>query len=110
MLRIKYLEEFKNDQPFIVILADTRTLKNAYDFFKNQQGAFLNDRAITEFSELSPLESSHLYLTSDECQGIAELFRAMAVDDKAGHVYFDTEALGDKAEIIISHMEYTDLF
>lgn len=110
MLRIKYFEEFKGEQPFVVILADKQALKKAYDFFKSKQGAFLDDRTVTEFSDISPLANSRLYLTPDECQEIAEHFRNLHDSPEPGHAYFDTEALGDEVEIIISHMEYIDLF
>lgn len=110
MLRIKYFEEFKGDQPFVVILADKQALKMAYDFFKDKQGALLNDRTITEFSDVSSLEDNRLYLTPDECQEIAQHFKNLHDSPEPGHAYFDTETLGDEIEIIISHMEYTDLF
>ena len=110
MLRIKYIEEFKNNLPFVVILADKEGLTKAYNFFNNKEGAFLDDMSITEFSDIAPLTSDKLYLNKSACSDIAQLFKNLTSSDDPGHMYFDSEALDNNAEIIISYKEYDNLF
>ncbi len=110
MLRIKYFEKFKGDHPFIVVVSDKEGLSSAYDFFKSKEGAFLNDPTITEFSDVTPLDNEMLRLNREECQEIAQHFKNLNDTNKAGHFYFDTKALGNEIEIIISYLEYNDLF
>ena len=110
MLKIKYFEKFKNDEPFIVITSDKEGLEAAYNFFKDQHGTFLNDNSITEFCEIEPLEDNNLYLNYKECEEIAVHFKNLYDIDESRHAYFDTEALGDDIEIIISYEEHDNLF
>jgi hypothetical protein len=110
MLRIKYFDSFKNNSPFIVVVADKEGLNAAYDFFRHNDRVFLNEESITEFSDIAPLERAMLYLNSTECKEIAQHFRNIYAIDKPGHAYFDTEALGEKIEIIISYLEYDEFF
>ncbi|MEM7617631.1 MAG: hypothetical protein AAF195_04545, partial [Pseudomonadota bacterium] len=106
MLRIKYFEEFKNGQPFIVVISDREGLKSANEFFKTKKGAFLNDSKITEFSDITKLNNNSLYLNPKECQEIAQHFNDLYNINEARHVYFDIEALGNEIEVIISYLEY----
>jgi len=110
MLRIKYFDEFKNGNPFVVVLADKEGLRAAYNFFKNKQGAFLNDNSITEFCDLATLDDNSLYLNRKECKEISKHFKNLDNINDSRHAYFDTEALGDEIEVIISYLEYDDLF
>lgn len=110
MLRVKYFESFKNDHPFIVVISDKKGLNAAYEFFRHKKGAFLNDAAITEFSDISPLSQEKLYLNPRECKEIAQHFENLSSVGEARHAYFDIEALGDEIEVIISYLEYDDLF
>lgn len=109
MLRIKYIEDFKNDEPFIVILGDTESFELAARFFEDKDGAVLDDQAITEYVNLAGLSDSSLHLTAEECNDIAEHFRNLAASDKPCHAYFDIEAQPD-AEVLISYQEYDGLF
>ena len=110
MLRVKYFEKFKGDNPFLVVISDKQGLSVAYHFFKDKQGAFLNDSAVTEFSKITPLDADNLFLNSNECQEIAQHFKNLDDANEPGHAYLDTEALGDEIEMIISYGEYNGLF
>ena len=47
MLNIKYIEEFKAGYPYLVVTSDRQGFLDAYDFFRNKPGGFLNDKSIT---------------------------------------------------------------
>ena len=110
MLKIKYFESFKDDLPFVVITSDREGLISASRFFGQQNGAFLNDASVTEFSDVAPLQKQQLYLNAIECKKLAQHFRNLYEINEARHSYFDIEALGDEIEVIISFMEYDNLF
>lgn len=110
MLRIKYFEEFKNGYPFVVVVSDKEGLLAAHYFFEGKEEAFLNDPAITEFSDLGSLERSKLRLNHDECQQISEHFNNLYELNAPRHAYFDIAALGDEIEVLISYNEYENLF
>ena len=69
-----------------------------------------NDSKITEFSDITKLNNNSLYLNPKECQEIAQHFNDLYNINEARHVYFDIEALGNEIEVIISYLEYNDLF
>lgn len=110
MLKIKFIEKFKNDQPFLVIVSDKEGFNQASQFFGGKQGAYLNDKSITDFYRISPLDTTHMYLNPDECKEIARHCRNLAESEIPQHAYMDSIALGDDIEIIISYQEYDDLF
>ena len=109
MLNIKYIEEFKAGHPYLVVTGDKQGFIDAYNFFRNKPGGFLNDKAVTGRSDLGALRSNSLYLTPEECVEIADHFKNVIASEKPQHAYFDTKALPD-IEIIISYREYDDLF
>jgi hypothetical protein len=109
MLNIKYIEEFKAGDPYLVVTSDKQGFLNACNFFRNKPGGFLNDKSITGRSDLGALQSSSLYLTPEECVEIADHFKNVVSSGKPQHAYFDIKALPD-IEIIISYLEYDDLF
>jgi|CXWL01.1.fsa_nt_gi hypothetical protein len=109
MLRVKYIENFINNQPFVVIVSDRYGFQKAYDYFSKKNGAYLCDQSITDFFEIEPLIKEELYLNTNECREIANIFKNLIYDDAPKHDYFDIEAL-PKIEIFISYLEYTDLF
>jgi len=109
MLNIKYIQEFKAGYPYLVVTSDRQGFLDAYDFFRNKPGGLLNDKSITGYCDLGALQSNSLYLTPDECAEIAGHFKNVISSGKPQHAYFDTKALRD-AEIIISYLEYDDLF
>lgn len=108
MLRIKYIDAFKNNLPCLIITGDNESFSKAYEFFKDKPWAFLDDDAIVEKVEVGALAKEALFLTSYECGKIAEHFRNLAASEEPRHAYFDSEALGE-AEIIISMGEYDSL-
>lgn len=110
MLRIKYFEEFRANEPSLVVLSDKEGLKNAYEFLRNQREAYLDNSVITSFSEIYPLPREALHLTTSDCQKIAPKCIALHKTGNAGHDYFETKALGEEIEGIISYGEYEDLF
>ena len=110
MLRIKYFENFLSDEPYIVVICDNQGLQKASDSFASQDGAFLNDPSITEYSHITPLQQESLYLSPSECRNIARHFQQLSKSNTPGHSYFDIEALGDEIEVIIYSGEYENLF
>lgn len=109
MLRIKYIENFKNDQPFVVVVSDRHGFQKAYEYFSQQNGAYLCDQLVTDFCEIAPLKQEELHLTASECRGIANIFKDLISDDRPKHDYFDIEML-PKIEIIISYLEGENIF
>ncbi len=109
MLRIKYFDAFKGENPFLVILGNPDVFLAAHDFFMNKREAYLNDPLITGYSEIAPLSRFRFYLTAEECKQIAEHFKHLGESDEPGHIYFDTAALED-IEVLISQGEYDHLF
>ena len=110
MLHIKYFSSFKGGFPLVVILGDEKSLYDAYLFFRDQKAASLHDERVAEFVDIVPLQKSSLALDEKECREIARHFRSLCKGKVAAHIYFDTAALGDAAEILISYKEYDDLF
>lgn len=110
MLRIKYFSSFKNNHPFLVVIATKDGLRRAYEYFGNSKGAYLNDPEVTEFCNIAPLTRDHLFLSSEECAAIAQHFKDLYDLGAPRHAYFDTVALGDQIEMIISIGEYEGLF
>ncbi len=109
MLRVKYIENFINSQPFVVIVSDRYGFQKAHDYFSKQNGAYLCDQRITNYCEVAPLNPEGLYLNAGECVAIANIFKTLIDNDVPKHDYLDIMAL-PKIEIIISYLEYTDLF
>ena len=110
MLRVKYIEDFQDGCSFIIVLAAKDDLRVARDFFENVESAYLDDTRITEFNDIEMLSRDMIYLDTQECREISERFGDLYEFAKSGHSYFDTKALGDDIEIIISYNEYDDLF
>jgi hypothetical protein len=107
MLKIKYIEEFQNGYPFLVIIADKVGFEKAYMFFKGKKEAFINDKEIVEYSELGMLTQDELYMSKSECHDLANLCKHISLSDDPCHFYFDTEALKE-VEIMGSLFEYDD--
>lgn len=110
MLRIKYYKSFKSDNPFLVVTADRNGLHRAYEYFGHSKSAYLDDAEVTEFCDISPLKHEHLFLSAPECAAIAAHFKNLYDLNTPHHAYFDTSALGDHIEMIISFGEYDNLF
>ncbi|PZP85284.1 MAG: hypothetical protein DI582_06220 [Azospirillum brasilense] len=110
MLRMKFFEEFKNGYPFLVIIGDKEGLGAAYRFFASQKEGYLNEPSLVSEADIAPLEQSALFLTEQECEEIAEHFKNLSLADTPSHAYFDTQALGDEVEVMISYGEYEKLF
>lgn len=109
MFRIKYFEEFEGGYPFLVILCDKEGLRAAHEFFLHRKSGYLNDPALAESSDIVPLSQEHCYLNAQECNDISEHFKNLSEAAHPCHAYFDTQALGDKIEIMISYNEYGEL-
>lgn len=109
MLEIRYIENFQNNFPFLVIVGDKDDMLVAQEFFESADGAYLDDPRITGFIEIGNLSRDRISLNNEECRGIAESFESLANSNESGHHYFDTQALGDEIEIIISCGEYDNL-
>lgn len=110
MLKIRYFKKFRSGNPFIVVLCDEAGAKKAHGFFHNQAGAYLDDEAVTDHCEISPLTRKALYMNEQECRKIAGHFKNLAGCGHAAHAYMDTEALDSWTEIMISLGEYDEKF
>ncbi|MBL0319870.1 MAG: hypothetical protein IPP74_11365 [Alphaproteobacteria bacterium] len=109
MLKIKYIENFKENHPYLLIVSTKEGFLNASNFFINKKGVFLNDKNITGICDIGSLNNSNLLLTEDECKKISECFKQVVYAGEPRHIYIDINALAD-VEIIISYLEYDDLF
>lgn len=109
MLKIKYIEQFKAGEPYIIIAGTKEDFISAAHYFKVKHGAFLNDSTIMESYGLNNLEDSSLVITAEECNDIADRFMRVVSTGEPQHIYYDTVALGN-IEIIISYLEYDKLF
>lgn len=110
MLRLRYFEKFRGGHPFIVIIGDRDGMQRAHDFFSRQGSSSLHDSQVMDFYDLNGLIPERLSLSDQEASDIAELFLGLARSTTAAHIYFDTTALGDDIEILISYGEYDNLF
>ena len=110
MLKIKFFKEFKNNFPFLVIIGTQHDYKEAYNLMLNKKGEYLDNKEIFNVVDIAPLSSNMLYLDEEECKTILNIFLLMSKDNSQGHYYFDSKALGDDIEILISNEEYNDLF
>lgn len=107
MLRIKYIPDFKNNEPYLLITSTAEGFVNAARFFRQKQPAVINDPSITAISEAGGIRTP-LSLTPDERIGLADIFERVGGSGKPSHDYFDIKSLPN-AEIIVSYGEYDDL-
>lgn len=108
MLNIQYIQDFKAGQPFLVITGDRDGFSKAATHFRPLSSGLLNDKMITDYCDVSLLNSGPLYLTKDECIEISRHFENLASSDEPRHAYMDIAVLPD-VELIISYKEYTSL-
>lgn len=108
MLRIKYIPDFKNNEPYLLITSTAEGFLNAARFFRQRNPVVINDPSITEANEVTGI-AAPLLLTDDERVELADIFERISADGKPAHSYFDIESLPN-AEIIISYKEYDFLF
>ena len=108
MLKIKCFRNFKRGEPFVVVVGQDEDYLRASEFLDGKEFAFLNDPKIAIYYETSIISNEHLYLTKEECQGLAEIFYSLGTRNGGScHDYFDTKALDD-IEILIAYNEYSD--
>lgn len=108
MLKIKYIPDFKNNQPYLLITSSAEGFMKASRFFRQKHTAVVNDPSITEVNEIMGI-TAPLSLTYDERLELAEIFEKISAGGKPAHRYFDIGSLPN-AEIIVSYGEYDDLF
>lgn len=107
MLRIKYIADFKNNEPYLLITSTAAGFLSAASFFRHKYPKVINDPSITEVSEVGGIQNP-LSLTPEECMGLANIFERLGKSGKSAHNYFDISSLRN-AEIIVSYGEYDDL-
>ena len=106
MLKIKCFRNFKGGDHVVVVGEDEDYLR-ASEFLHNKEFAYLNDPKIAIYYETSIISNENLYLTKEECQGLVEIFYSLGIRRTGGcHYYFETQALGEEVELLISHHEY----
>lgn len=108
MLRIKYIPDFKNNKPYLLITSTAEGFLNAAHFFRQRHSTVLNDPYITEINEMNGLRNP-LLLTPSERVRLASIFERIANGRQPSHDYLDIQSLPN-AEIIVSYGEYDHLF
>lgn len=103
MLKIKYIPDFKNHEPYLLIASTAEGFLNAARFFRQKDPTVINDPSITAVSEVSGIRSP-LSLTPDECMELADIFERVGGSGKPSHDYFDIKSLPN-TEIIVSYGE-----
>ena len=101
MLKVKYIPDFKDNEPYLLITSTVDGFLNAAHYFQQPHNVTLNEPSITE----SDNTESPLSLTGSERIRLADIFINIARSGKPCHHYFDIASLSD-VEIIVSYGEY----
>ena len=113
MLKIKYIREFEDDEPMLVITGEKEDYLRASEFLIDKEYAYFDDPKITTYYETPFITKEALYLTREECADLSKMFKDFGTEVYgACHDYFQTNALmkafGEDMEVHISYKEYPD--